>query len=603
MAPWSSSRLLNSNPRVESSSSIATVGPAPESPSKNRGKARITEADILDNAYGIPTLVATPQHGRSGPSASSSSKQTSSHGRSMSHPFPSFFNSKKKGSAPSPPEVALFDDDDDDDDDVSPEKNARARSSSRVPDRDFSTGKCMTCNSSVSWPKELHTFRCKVCMTVNDLQPYITTLSNDGRKLSGGSGKSTAHPGLNKSPVVRVAPLSVEKTRRLAERCITTYLINRLKHDETDSSNILSTSPRSPEHRMTEIPQEYEHPRHFTNQSGSQAIPIRPPPPPGYGNGIGDRSNQRPGPRSMPYSTSSLEVFSVPIWKNVIDWALVPTLGPWLLNHQVEALQIRQTDSRTQCAEDKIMSPKNLFRPLEEYIIASFSQFDCINTSFSTTRQGPTPRAGSQSETSLEELDPRMLMLGDIAENGSWWTGNQKEPPRRLVFNGLETQYVGILTAISPQSNHPRIDWPDLNEWYHIVSNPGRIWHRRLEELTLRRSSPVVQTPTDVELAEIEETIMEAQSHLQRTVLKATEGLLKRPGRPLKEPDNLRFLLIILANPLLYPGNGTPSRNAGVRIPPNDQRPEVDDPSTRGQPPLNYHQTLQRGLWSTLGNH
>ncbi|KAA8565330.1 hypothetical protein EYC84_011046 [Monilinia fructicola] len=134
MAPWSS-RLLNSNPRNESSSSIAAVGPAPESPSNNRGsgKARITEADILDNAYGIPTLVATPPHGRPG---SSSSKQTSSHGRSMSHLFPSLFHSKKKGGAPAPPEVALFDDDDDDDD-VSPEKNTRARSSSRVPDRDF----------------------------------------------------------------------------------------------------------------------------------------------------------------------------------------------------------------------------------------------------------------------------------------------------------------------------------------------------------------------------------------------------------------------------------------------------------------------------------
>ncbi|KAG4026090.1 hypothetical protein MFRU_045g00350 [Monilinia fructicola] len=609
MAPWSS-RLLNSNPRNESSSSIAAVGPAPESPSNNRGsgKARITEADILDNAYGIPTLVATPPHGRPG---SSSSKQTSSHGRSMSHPFPSLFHSKKKGGAPAPPEVALFDDDDDDDD-VSPEKNTRARSSSRVPDRDFSTGKCMTCNSSVSWPKELHTFRCKVCMTVNDLQPFIATVPNDGRKMSGGGGKSTAHPGLNKSPVVRVAPLSVEKTRRLAERCITTYLINRLKHDEADNSNVLSTSPKSPENRMTAIPAEYEHPRHFTNQSGSQAIPIRPPPPPGYGNGMGDRSTQRPGPRSMPYSTSSPGSFLGAHMEKrdrlgsgtyTRPLAIQPPSRspPNPPNRFEDAMRGRQ---------DNVA--KNLFRPLEEYIIASFSQFDCINTSFSTTRQGPTPRAGSQSglkgfmatipdendpqsETSLEELDPRMLMLGDIAENGSWWTGNQKEAPEKTRVQRpgdtmRRNSHCDITTVKSP-----RIDWPDLNEWYHIVSNPGRIWHRKLEELTLRRSNPVVQAPTGGELAEIEETIMEAQSHLQRTLLKATESLLKRPGRPLKEPDNLRFLLIILANPLLYPGNGTPSRNAGARIPPNDQRPEVSDPNTRGQPPLKLPPNVTKG--------
>ncbi|KAA8565331.1 hypothetical protein EYC84_011047 [Monilinia fructicola] len=378
--------------------------------------------------------------------------------------------------------------------------------------------------------------------------------------MSGGGGKSTAHPGLNKSPVVRVAPLSVEKTRRLAERCITTYLINRLKHDEADNSNVLSTSPKSPENRMTAIPAEYEHPRHFTNQTGSQAIPIRPPPPPGYGNGMGDRSTQRPGPRSMPYSTSSREVFSVPIWKKrdrlgsgtyTRPLAIQPPSRspPNPPNRFEDAMRGRQ---------DNVA--KNLFRPLEEYIIASFSQFDCINTSFSTTRQGPTPRAGSQSglkgfmatipdendpqsETSLEELDPRMLMLGDIAENGSWWTGNQKEAPEKTR-----------------------------------VQRPG-----------------TQCAPTGGELAEIEETIMEAQSHLQRTLLKATESLLKRPGRPLKEPDNLRFLLIILANPLLYPGNGTPSRNAGARIRLMIRDPKLAILTPEGNLLSNYHRMLQRG--------
>lgn len=194
MAPWSS-RLLSSGTRVESGSSIATVGPAPESPTKNQGRARITEADILDNAYGIPTLTTAAQHGRPGPSGSSSSKPTSSHGRSMSHPFPSLFHGKKKGNTPTPPGVGVFDDDD-----ISPEKSTGARSS-RVPDKDFSTGKCITCNSSVSWPKELHAFRCKVCTTVNDLQPYIPA-QNDGRKMSE-SGKSTTFSTFNKPQVPR----------------------------------------------------------------------------------------------------------------------------------------------------------------------------------------------------------------------------------------------------------------------------------------------------------------------------------------------------------------------------------------------------------------
>ncbi|QSZ33262.1 hypothetical protein DSL72_002850 [Monilinia vaccinii-corymbosi] len=590
MAPWSN-RLLNSNPRVESGSSIASVGPAPESPSKNRGKARITEADILDNAYGIPTLTTNPQRGRP-----ASSPSASSHGRSMSHPFPSLFHGKKKGGAPAPPEIGLFDDDDD----VSPEKNAGARSSSRVADKDFSMGKCMTCNSSVSWPKELHTFRCKVCMTVNDLQPYMPA-AHDGRKLSGG-GKSTTFPGPNKPQLSRVAPLSVEKTRRLAERCITTYLINRLKHDEVDSSNVLSTSPRSPTLGSTDCPQEHDHSRHFPNQSGSQAIPIRPLPPPRHGCGGGDRSNQRPGSRSMPYSTSSPGSFLGTHVEKRDRLDSGTYTRPVVIQPQSRGPPNPPSkfDEAMHGRQDNVT--KNIFRPLEEYIIASFSQFDCINTSFSTTRQVPTTRTGSQtglkafmatipdendpqSETPLEELDPRMLMLGDIAENGSWWTGNQKETPEknRVQRPGdimrMNSHY--DLTTVKS----PRIDWPELNEWYHIVSNPGRMWHRKLEELISRRSSPVVQAPTDGELAEIEETISEAQVHLQRTLLKATEGLLKRPGRPLKEPDHLRFLLIILANPLLYPGNGTPFKNAGLKMPPNDQRPDASDPKIRGQPP------------------
>jgi len=46
---------------------------------------------------------------------------------------------------------------------------------------------------------------------------------------------------------------------------------------------------------------------------------------------------------------------------------------------------------------------------------------------------------------------------------------------------------------------------------------------------------------------------LEGQAHTQRVLLKATESLLKRPGAPLRQPDDIRFLLIILANPLLYP--------------------------------------------------
>jgi E3 ubiquitin-protein ligase HECTD2 len=53
-------------------------------------------------------------------------------------------------------------------------------------------------------------------------------------------------------------------------------------------------------------------------------------------------------------------------------------------------------------------------------------------------------------------------------------------------------------------------------------------------------------------LQDIEALILAGQEHAQRALLKASETILKRPGRRLTDPQDLRFLLIVAANPLLY---------------------------------------------------
>ena len=58
--------------------------------------------------------------------------------------------------------------------------------------------------------------------------------------------------------------------------------------------------------------------------------------------------------------------------------------------------------------------------------------------------------------------------------------------------------------------------------------------------------------------------ITDACLHVQRTLFKAAESLLRRPGKPVKNPEDCRFLLILLANPLLYtsePGKPTYSNS------------------------------------------
>ncbi|PQE25581.1 hypothetical protein CJF30_00000291 [Rutstroemia sp. NJR-2017a BBW] len=611
MAPWSS-RLLNSNPRIETASNI--VPPGPESPTKC-GRARLTEADILDNAYGIPTL-SEPQNGRPGPSSSSSTKPNSaaSHGRSMSHPFPSLFYGKRKGSGAASGEVGG---DAIGDDSTSPDKNMGGTKYPKVPDKDLTTGKCMTCNSSVKWPKNLQVFKCTVCLTVNDLVPFTPTFKADEGQRAVDGEKPVAGPNSYRSPNLRVAPLSVEKTRRLAERCIVSYLLHRLKHEEIGTTNPV---PPSPTFGLVDSPQEHESSARSSNQSRSQALPMRPPI-----NGRGSNSEDRPGlditgppryPRSTPYSSSSPGSFFGAQMEKRARTSTDPCLEPF--NQPQPSTSPLNTqpkfDDSMQKRQDNIA--RNLFRPLEEYLISSFSHFECINSSFSTLRSAPIARRASendrisaaisqaendtQAETPLEELDPRMLLLGDFAENGSWWTGSRTDirSPEKA-----RTQRLGDPTPTNPYCDlttvkSPRIDWPELNEWYRIILSPGRMWRRKLDELTSRRPVSPIQPPSDADLMELEETIVEAQSGLQRVLLKVTESLLKRPGRPLTEPDNLRFILIILANPLLYPS----SHNLPRRVAPpplmSDQRlapGSNSNPRSRGNSPSKSSPTLPKG--------
>jgi E3 ubiquitin-protein ligase HECTD2 len=165
MPPWSS-RLLSPSSRHEASPT-ATIGNA-SSPARQR--PRVTEADIIDNALGIPSLQPTP---RANYGALNNSKpvRTPSHGRSMSHPFPSLFAGKKKPQGESAEGIGF---ESTDDDAVSPVKRtvpSNISTKQKVPDKDLTMGRCMTCDSMVRWPNELKVYRCTVCLTINDLRP------------------------------------------------------------------------------------------------------------------------------------------------------------------------------------------------------------------------------------------------------------------------------------------------------------------------------------------------------------------------------------------------------------------------------------------------
>ena len=129
-----------------------------------------------------------------------------SHTRSRSHPFPSLFStSKRKGDGldiKGSNSHTINDDDEDDDDDYAPQydgtsspvrRKTVSSDSRRLEEKDTETGNCMTCDSKVKWPKGLKTFRCAVCLTVNDLERWNRQLNNPKRQNVNDKGDKIGH--------------------------------------------------------------------------------------------------------------------------------------------------------------------------------------------------------------------------------------------------------------------------------------------------------------------------------------------------------------------------------------------------------------------------
>ena len=213
---------------------------------------------------------------------------------------------------------------------------------------------------------------------------------------------------------------------------------------------------------------------------------------------------------------------------------------------------------------------QSIFRSLENYIIACFTSVDCLNTSFANHQSLQLRRAASDTttvETSstfnsegyvssdcpFPELDAKTLLLGDFAENGMWWAG--KRHPDRQYSRGKMTRAPEGSLEERTISRTPRMNWAEVHEWYRVIISVGVSWKERLQKLQSvsvpSGNITILDSLGPETIFSIESDIAEARAHVQRTILKASENILRRPGRPLRKPEDCRFLLILLANPLL----------------------------------------------------
>lgn len=197
MSGWPA-RLLSNAP-TSSSSSTPPFNSAPHSSNTDNNPRQQTQLSMFSNS-GTSNSRPTPNVPTvTGPAAPEPSRRL--HSRSNSHPFPSLFGGSKKDNNNNSKAAARFDALESTDDEVtnyvgrpqagSPSKSPHHRRG--TPSGDLLTGKCMTCDSTVRWPRNLKVFRCSVCLTINDLEPNLESSKDVSSSKSKGSSGQQVH--------------------------------------------------------------------------------------------------------------------------------------------------------------------------------------------------------------------------------------------------------------------------------------------------------------------------------------------------------------------------------------------------------------------------
>ncbi|KAM7220476.1 putative E3 ubiquitin-protein ligase [Rhypophila decipiens] len=509
----------------------------------------------------------------------SSQPQRPGHTRSMSHPFPSLFSIKKKKSSNMPKKSS-----DSDPDEAPPVPDPSRpqtrghRTGSSVGNKDFSTGNCMTCGSLVRWPKELYVFKCTICLTINDLRSRLRDQKGGNGERSSSTPEDRSKASGKRLPSLAGNTLSLELTKTIATQCLRSFLISELG---TRSGKV------PPERRGSNMGISQP----TRGYSGSDARPSRLSP-----NATRSLRPQPQSSRQESYLTSNRPPNTRSLSTSY------PERRPVLRDLVPQPAGAQQTQTGSQAGE-----PRRIFKSLEDYVVACFTSFECLNSAFTThrpshrgkqshdggRRRPPEPRRELQNpEHPIIDLDAKLLLLGDFAENGSWWSGGQEDlVPGRSASNRSETGH----SAVSMRT--PYLDWDELGDWYTTVIEAGRSWPAIYDELVDQDPGLAV---TFAALEEIEAQIIVGQEHLQRTLLKASETILKRPGRPIANPHDLRFLLIVAANPLLRAGYEPWS---GEFDHPDTLLPGRNDDTSRGTGPVSgQHSGLIKRIVGIMSN-
>lgn len=523
----------------------------------------------LPSEYEIPSL-------RRKPLPEPKPQSQIGHSRSFSHPFPSLFSNKRQEKKTQQRNGQDQVDSSEDGSNDLKSNATKTKKATKPPilkpiNQQPVTGKCMTCDSTVRWPQDLKTFRCTTCLTINDLEPV------------------EAQP-LTPSPIATTRKpihVSLDRTRQLIEASIDSFFQHVLQHPAQvrDRQQGCDVPVFSDEDAFDAG----RRPSVVAEPSSNLGSPR-----PRYK----DRSPSEPI-LSHSNSTNQMSI------ANESRTLLTPKDHPRLDRQPSLNTNPIATPSRNPSAE--------IFRSVEIYLADCLTGCAPLNNSFlsaksSTLKDERTPRPqnsrqklsdlaptpSTEPDAFVSELDAKTLLLGDIGENGSWWTGKIEGPDGLQadpVRDRSPERWRGVVSARSP-----RINWPELKEWYRVILHAGDDWRKRWVALRTSLSDSKLERWSAVSLDVLHRNFVDSQIHLQRSFLKATENLLKRPRRPLSSPEDCRFLLMLLANPLLsFNGRNSATRNAT----------EASNHFPNGLPPSSPPRTnnLPQRNYSGLGRH
>lgn len=501
------------------------------------------------------------------------------HSRSMSHPFPAMINVVDGPSSSYLSHNKLSDERRD--------GRTMARQMDKGPRKlggsstsDFASGNCMTCGGLVRWPSNLNVFKCTTCATVNDLE------SVDEHETAAASRKDGS------------ASVTAQKNNDFGQRVYTVQFRSVLY---ANTNNLLgNVQPISLLHTKNIVRRCLQH--HISRRiDGGQGVPEQAVGQSTFtGADVGIKNENQHDTRRR-FGTQFL---NVPMEGNARDTprTFIKTQRSFSSGHSEKPALTHQSTGpgfgMTSSTPGRSIShePKTIFKALEDYIAECFRSIECLNDSFmhhsypggpehhirrkplpsrepaptreitlhqeqalpketrQPSRDRGRPRGKTDTDMTICQLDPKLLLLGDVAENGLWWTGARSQPPPPAQKPKKPDHSRRTSSTAKPL----QMDWTELDNWYRTVVMPAEGWRLVFDEISS------ITSATNLDLPALENEILQAQLHVHMTLLKHTETLLKRPRHPISKPGDLRFLLILLENPLLH-SSQQPFENLAIR--------------------------------------